>query len=266
MTGPGSVGHANARVRRGSPEHATLRPLSPVPLTILYQDPMLVAIDKPSGMAVHRSSQVRDRAPALQRLRDQLGQRVYPVHRLDRGTSGVLLFALDSAAAAAVAEVLRRREIDKRYLAVVRGFAPPSAEIDHALTEEPGRQPQAATTSLRRLGTVELPIAVGRYPVARYSLVQLRPHTGRLHQLRKHMAHLRHPIVGDVRHGEGRHNRLFREHLQVHRLLLHAHSLTLPHPQDGRPLRLRAPLDEQLRGLLERLGWAQALEPAVQAP
>ena len=108
------------------------------------------------------------------------------------------------------------------------------------------------------LATVELPIPVGRYPQARYSLVELVPHTGRLHQLRKHLAHLRHPIVGDVRHGEGRHNRLFREHLGIRRLLLHAWWLALPHPHHDRPLRIRAPLDDELRGLLQRLGWAEA--------
>lgn len=236
------------------------------PLTILHLDPTLVAITKPPGLAVHRSAQVRDRAPALQRLRDQLGRRVYPVHRLDRATSGVLLFALDPDTARAVGESMARREIDKRYLAVVRGWAPPEAEIDYPLREDRDRDPQPARTSLRRLATVELPIAVGRYPQARYSLVALRPHTGRLHQLRKHMAHLRHPIVGDVRHGEGRHNRLFREHLGVHRLLLHASSLSLPHPADGRPLHLHAPLDEELRDLLARLGWADAAATCDRSP
>ena len=111
------------------------------------------------------------------------------------------------------------------------------------------------TLWLAAVGTVVLPIPVGRYPEARYSLVELQPHTGRLHQLRKHMAHLRHPIVGDVRHGEGRHNRLFREHLGVHRMLLHAHAMTLPHPITGEPLRIHAPLDAELERLLAALGW-----------
>lgn len=236
------------------------------PLTILHQDAHLVAIAKPPGLAVHRSAQVRDRAPALQRLRDQLGQRVHPVHRLDRATSGVLLFALDSDTARRVGETLARREASKHYLAVVRGWAPQTAEIDYALREERDRPAQPARTSLRRLATTELPIAVGRYPQARYSLVQLRPHTGRLHQLRKHMAHLRHPIVGDVRHGEGRHNRLFREHLGVRRLLLHAHRLALPHPHRDEELHLHAPLDEELRRLLTALGWEEAALTCDRSP
>lgn len=218
-----------------------------------------MAIAKPPGMAVHRSEQVHDRAPALQRLRDQLGQWVYPVHRLDRATSGVLLFALDPQTAGALGQRLRAREVDKRYLAVTRGFTPPRAEIERALRETPEGPAQPAHTSLRRLATVQLPIAVGRYPTARYSLVELRPHQGRSHQLRKHMAHLRHPIVGDVRHGDGRHNRLFREHFGARRLLLHARRLSLCHPHTDRPLNIEAPLDEQLGELLADLGWQETL-------
>jgi tRNA pseudouridine65 synthase len=228
-------------------------------LAILHQDAWLVAIDKPSGVAVHRSEQVHDRAPALQRLRDQLGRWVYPVHRLDRGTSGVLLFALDAQTAAALGERLARREVDKRYLAVVRGFAPSQAQIDRALRETPQGPAQPARTDLRRLAEVQLPIPVGRYPTARYSLVELVPRSGRSHQLRKHMAHLRHPIVGDVRHGDGRHNRLFREHFDARRLLLHAHRVTLDHPGTGRPLCIEAPLDPPLLALLDRLGWGDVL-------
>lgn len=235
------------------------------PLPILHRDAWLVAVAKPPGMAVHRSEQVHDRAPVLQVLRDQLGCWVYPVHRLDRGTSGVLLFALDPATARVVGEALTQRDVDKRYLAVVRGFAPEHADIDYSLREEPESPPQPARTTLRRRGTVVLPIPVGRYPEARYSLVELQPHTGRLHQLRKHMAHLRHPIVGDVRHGEGRHNRLFRERFGVHRMLLHARAMTLPHPVTGAPLQLRAPLDPELATLLTTLGWSDG-EPELSAP
>ncbi|MCX4247438.1 pseudouridine synthase [Paraliomyxa miuraensis] len=225
------------------------------PLRLLHLDPWLVAIAKPAGLAVHRSDQVHDHAPALQRLRNQLGRWVYPVHRLDRGTSGVLLFALDSETAGAVGARLGHGEVTKRYLAVVRGWAPEHTELDYDLREHPGAPVQAARTTVRRLATVALPIPVGRYPEARYSLVDLRPHTGRLHQLRKHMAHLRHPIVGDVRHGEGRHNRLFREHLGIHRLLLHASTLSLPHPVTGEQLELRAPLEPELQRLFRSLGW-----------
>ncbi|MEM7154834.1 MAG: pseudouridine synthase [Myxococcota bacterium] len=227
----------------------------PTPLDILFRDEHLVAVRKPSGMAVHRSDQVQDHRPALQTLRNQLRQWVYPVHRLDRGTSGVLLFALDPDTAAAVGRQLTERQVDKRYLAVVRGYAPEDLEIDYALREDKQQTAKPAQSTLRRLGTVELPIPVGRYPQARYSLVELQPHTGRSRQLRKHMAHIRHPIAGDVSHGEGRHNRLFREHFGVHRLLLHAHRLELTHPHGGEPLHIEAPVGDELRRLFDALGW-----------
>lgn len=237
--------------------------MSAAPLSILHQDQWLVAIDKPAGMAVHRSQQVRDHAPALQRLRNQLDRWVYPVHRLDRGTSGVLLFALDPATARTLGHSLAQREVTKRYLAVTRGHTPPTAEIDWPLRETPDTPARDAQTSLRRLGTVELPIAVGRYRQARYSLVELVPHSGRLHQLRKHMAHLRHPIVGDVRHGEGRHNRLFREHFGVHRMLLHARAIELTHPVTDERLEIEAPPDSALGALLGTLGWSRATGSAA---
>jgi len=156
----------------------------PTPLSILYEDPWIVAIYKPPGMAVHRSAEVRDHAPALQRLRDQLGRWVYPLHRLDRATSGVLLFALDPETAGIVGRSLAEREVDKRYLAVARGWTATHEEIDYPLREHPEAPSQAARSQVRRLDTVELPIPVGRYPQARYSLVLLRPFTGRRHQLR----------------------------------------------------------------------------------
>lgn len=240
--------------------------MSPSALAILHHDAWLVAIAKPPGMAVHRSEQVHDRAPALQRLRDQIGQWVYPVHRLDRATSGVLLFALDPQTAAAMGARLHAREVDKRYLAVARGFTPLHATIERALRETPEGPAQPAHTDLERLATVELPVPVGRYATARYSLVELRPRSGRAHQLRKHMAHLRHPIVGDVRHGDGRHNRLFREQLGIRRLLLHARRLAFEHPRTGRPLCIEAPLDDPLLRLLLRLGWQEALGGAAQPP
>ncbi|MEM9458923.1 MAG: pseudouridine synthase [Myxococcota bacterium] len=229
-------------------------------LAILYQDAWLVAIAKPPGLAVHRSEQVHDRAPALQRVRDQIGRWVYPVHRLDRATSGVLLFALDPETASRVGQRLAAREVTKRYVAITRGFTPSHAEIDRALRETPDGPAQPARTHLRRLATVELPIPIGRYTTARYSLVELCPQSGRSHQLRKHMAHLRHPIVGDVRHGDGRHNRLFREHFGIRRLLLHAQQLTLAHPRTDQPLQIKAELDDELTTLLERLGWREALD------
>lgn len=239
------------------------------PLTLLHQDDQVVAIDKPSGLVVHRSEEASDRDNCMTRLRRQLGRWVWPVHRLDRGASGVLLFGLDAEAARGLAQAFAQRRVDKLYLAVVRGHAPAAGLIDHALTDDEGGPTCEATTRFACLAQVELPIAVGRYSSARYSLVSAAPLTGRRHQIRRHLRHLGHPLVGDVTHGEGRHNRLFREHFGCWRLLLHAWHLRAPHPGQAADLDVHAPLPLAFAQLCERLGWSDALArlaPAAGAP
>jgi len=231
-----------------------------IPLTILYRDEHYVAVDKPAGLQVHRSWISEENEEfLLQRLRDQIGQRVYPVHRLDRPTSGVILFALSSMAARAMCGVFESREERKEYLAVVRGYTEEGGRIDYPLQEEPHKPAQQAVTDYRRLATVELPIPVGRYNTARYSLVAVQPLTGRLRQIRKHFHHIFHPLIGDTSHGEGRHNRLFRERFDCHRLLLHAHRLELRHPYSGERLTIRAPLPVEFERLGEAFGWEAVL-------
>jgi tRNA pseudouridine65 synthase len=220
-------------------------------LPILFRDRWLCAIDKPCGLMVHRTSLGDDRVFALQLLRDQLGQRVWPLHRLDRATSGVLLFALDGDTAAAVGQQIMERRLGKRYLAVVRGFTDPSGRIDHPLDTGDHRADQAAVTDYRRLATMELPEPVGRYPVARYSLVEVQPRSGRTHQIRRHFKHLFHPLIGDTTYGEGRHNRLFRRRFGCHRLLLHAVELKLAHPWTRQDLAVRAPTEGSFRRIEE---------------
>lgn len=227
-------------------------------LNILYRDERYIAIDKPAGMLVHRTRIAEEGEYALQRLRDQIGQHVFPVHRLDRPTSGVLLFALDADGARHIAPQFENHTIDKHYLAVVRGYTEESGLIDYPLQEEPHKPYQEAVTSYRRLATVELDIAVGRYPKARYSLIEVMPKTGRLHQIRKHMHHIFHPIVGDTTHGEGRHNRLFRDHFASQRLLLFSTRLSFIHPYSGERITINAPLDIESRQLFARLGWGFA--------
>lgn len=228
-------------------------------LTILHVDDHYVAVDKPAGLLVHRGGMADRREEALvQRLRDQIGAWVYPVHRLDRPTSGVIVFGRSSDAAARLAGVFAAHRVDKRYLAVVRGYAPEVALVESPVRDgdEPGAPLRDARTELWRCALVEVPIAVGRYPSARYSLVELRPHGGRWRQLRQHCAHLRHPILGDTTHGEGRHNRLFRDHFATSRLLLHAARLTYEDPYSGALRALEAGPDEAWTQLLARLGWA----------
>jgi tRNA pseudouridine65 synthase len=223
-------------------------------LTILYQDEWLVAIDKPAGLLVHRSMIDRHETRfAMQMLRDQLGRHVWPLHRLDKPTSGVLLFALSQEVARQMGEHIASRETVKQYLAIVRGYTDEQGLIDYPLKEEldkisdrqaDSQKPaQEAITAYERLATVELPYAVGRYATARYSLLAITPETGRKHQIRRHMKHIFHPIVGDTTHGDGRHNQLFRDRFDCRRLLLMASSLQFTHPVSGKTIVIEAAPD-----------------------
>ncbi len=236
-------------------------------LPILYQDDHLVAIHKPSNLLVHRTSlDAHERRFAVQLLRDQLGRRVYPAHRLDKGTSGILLFGLTPAAGRAMSMAFEAQQVDKRYLAVVRGWPAEHGEIDHALERRVDdaelwggsvpKGPQDALTRYRRLATAELPWQVDRYPTSRYALVELDPLTGRRHQLRRHLKHISHPIIGDATYGKGVHNRAFAEAFGVSRLLLACVAMSLPHPVSGARLDLHCPLAEDFASVLNQLGWA----------
>lgn len=237
-------------------------------LTILHRDDRLIAIDKPAGWLVHRSNLDRHETRILvQALRDQIGRRVYPVHRLDKGTSGVLLFALDAETAGVLGGQFERNETRKTYLAVVRGWPSEQGIIDHPLKPEHDEygdahagEAQSALTEYCRLASAEFHAAVDRYPTARYALVALEPHTGRRHQLRRHMKHIAHPIIGDATHGKGRHNRFFQAHFDCHRLLLACTELRFRHPLNESTMRIRAPLGDQFATVIEQLGWSTALQ------
>ena len=246
-------------------------------LPILFQDDHVVAIHKPAGLLVHRSELDRHETRfAVQLLRDQLGRHVHPAHRLDRGTSGVLVFALDRDTARQLGGQFERQEVVKTYLAVVRGHPPEAGRIDHALTrrrddaewvgDEASEAAQPAVTDFRTLATCELPFAVDRYPTSRYALVELTPHTGRKHQIRRHLKHLSHPIIGDATFGKGRHNRFFQQHFGCHRMLLVCARMQLVHPLSGEPLDVVAPPDGDFAALLDALGWTTALPPELYPP
>ncbi len=224
-------------------------------LKILYRDDDLVAIDKPCNLLVHRTRISGDHVFALQLLRDQLNQYVYPVHRIDRPTSGVLLFALSQDAARQLCNAFAERRIEKTYIAVVRGYTEEAGVIDYPLSESGDELLQDAVSRYRRLATAECPEAVGPHPSARYSLLSVHPETGRMHQIRRHLKHVSHPIIGDTQHGDGRHNRFFREKFGIGRLLLHARSLAFPHPRTGEQTVVEAPLHEEMVELFRRLGW-----------
>ncbi|ALM53692.1 pseudouridine synthase [Halomonas huangheensis] len=243
------------------------------PLPILYQDDHLVAVHKPAGMLVHRSPLATDASEFLvQRLRDQIGQRVYPVHRLDRPTSGIILFALSSNIASRLSQSFSEHQIDKRYLAVVRGVGPVEQCINRPLREEDGIRPKAempamdAVTEVRRLDSVELPVQVDRYPQTRYSLMAVHPLSGRRHQIRRHLSGIGYPIIGDAKHGKGNHNRFFRDRLDCGRLLLSATSLRFEHPVLRTSLTLICPLDACMTQLFARFGWNAHLPRPAPSP
>lgn len=211
------------------------------PLEILFQCEHLIAINKPNGLLVHRSPIASDADVfAVQLLRDQLGQKVYPVHRLDRKTSGVLLFALDEATNSEMQSKFMDGEITKTYHAIVRGYTPDTGTIDYPLKRDDGVT-QEAVTCFETLMRTEVPFAIGKHPTSRYSLVRLSPATGRMHQLRKHMAHILHPIIGDRPHGCNKQNRFFKEHLDLMQMMLHAVSLEFVHPVTKQQITIDAP-------------------------
>lgn len=238
-------------------------------LPILYRDEHIVVIDKPPGLLVHRSEIDRHETRfAIQILRDQIGQRVWPAHRLDRGTSGLLLFGLNTEIAGRLGRQFETGSVDKRYWAVVRGFPPAQGSIDHPLSRqrdayefqgtESSTEAQEALTHFRKLAEIELPVAVDRYPSSRYALLELEPVTGRRHQIRRHLKHVAHPIIGDATYGKGRHNRFFAETLACRRLLLACVGLAFDHPVSGERLKMKVPVSGEFAATLARFGWPAA--------
>lgn len=199
-------------------------------LEILYQDSDLVAINKPHGLLVHKTAIAADTNQfAVQILRDQLGKRVYPVHRLDRKTGGVLLFALNEELNSLMQIQFAEGLVKKKYHAIVRGFTEDFMEINYPLKRDDGVV-QEAFTALQTLQRTEVALQIGKHPTSRYSLVELTPSTGRMHQLRKHMAHIFHPIIADRPHGCNKQNKFFKEQLNMDTMLLHAIELEFTHP------------------------------------
>ncbi|MCU8013505.1 tRNA pseudouridine(65) synthase TruC [Shewanella sp. SM74] len=238
-------------------------------IEILYEDEHLVAIHKPAGLLVHRSYLARrERFFAMQLTRDLVGCHVFPVHRLDRPTSGVLLFAKSSEVANALCEQFASHTVEKQYLALVRGNMHESGILDYALKVEldelgdknadPNKAAQEAVTAYEPLLNTEIPYPSGRYSTSRFALVRLSPKTGRKHQLRRHMAHLRHPIVGDTTHGDGKQNAFFREHFGINRLWLIAKKLTFTHPITQTRLSIETELESEWETVFAELGWDEA--------
>ncbi|HEV7382968.1 MAG TPA: pseudouridine synthase [Dyadobacter sp.] len=227
------------------------------PLDIVFQDDFLIAINKPHGLLVHKSFIAADADVfAMQLLRDQIGKRVYPLHRLDRKTSGVLLFALQEELNGVMQKQFMDGEVTKHYQAVVRGYTPDEVEIDYPLKRDDGVV-QEAYTKLRTLQRVEMPFSVGKHPTSRYSLVELYPETGRMHQLRKHMAHIFHPIIGDRPHGCNKQNKYFLDTFSMNAMLLHACYLSFKHPVTGEKVEIHADYQPEFSRMIQVLGFAE---------
>lgn len=234
------------------------------PLTLVYRDECLLVVHKPAGLLVHRSPIDRHETEfALQYARAMNGgEHVFAVHRLDRPTSGLLVFARDPMTASTLGKTMMAGEASKTYLAMVRGWTPEQGFIDHPLRDEPEDkrrkdETQAvrdARTRYRRLATTEIPVEIEGHPTSRYSLVALYPETGRRHQLRRHMKHINHPIIGDANHGRGRHNRYFAERFGHGRLMLAAIGIAFPHPATGAPLQLTAEPEANFMQVLSVFG------------
>ena len=225
-------------------------------LSVLYQDPWLAVVDKPAGLMVHDSVLAAGETDfAADRLRAQFDRPIHLVHRLDRATSGSLLLAFDRDTASALGKAVMAQQLEKRYLAVCRGWPEAEFEIDHPLDGGPGKpQKKPAVTRFRRLATGELDEPSAGFATSRYALLECELATGRFRQIRRHLKHASHHLIGDTSHGDGRHNRAFRMR-GVHRMLLHAWRLGFPHPRTGEPLKVEAPPEGEFLKAMALFGW-----------
>ena len=222
-------------------------------LEIIYQDQYLVAVNKPHGMFVHKTYLDPYATEfVVQILRDQIGQWVYPIHRLDRKTAGVLLLALDKETLVTMNHQFEARNIDKRYLAIVRGYSNDEGTIDYPVCNDSGNL-QDAVTHYRTLLQSEIDLPQGKHQTSRYSLVQAQPVTGRTHQIRKHLSHIFHPIIGDRPHGCNKQNKLFLEKFELNTMMLHAHQLTFAHPYTQAEITLKADPSSEFQRMQQAL-------------
>lgn len=234
-------------------------------LTIIYRDERFIAIHKPAGLLVHRSLvDASETMFAVQLLREQLGQPVFPLHRLDKPTSGLLMFALDREAASRLSEQFANHTIQKAYLAIVRGHAPAHVRIDYPVKAQLDKfaktKAQQGITEVTALAKCELAIPNDRYTHSRYSLVELRPETGRKHQLRYHMKHLSHPIIGDPKYGKHVHNAIFKQHFDSQRLLLAAIELKFIHPFSQEQVQIQCLPSDDFMAVASQLGWGALIQ------
>lgn len=285
-------------MQKTTADPAQINQLNPVaipfaPLTILFEDADYIAVDKPAGLLVHKSNIDKHETQfLLQQLRDQIGCFIYPVHRLDKPTSGVIIFGKNPEAVAALKAQMESCKAKKEYLLICRGYCPLEGIIDHALkpindfknkrsklgvkkmnsesshsaetcqsnaTSNKQKPAQSAITHFKRLATVEIETQIDRYPQSRFSLVNAQLQTGRKHQIRRHFKHLSYPIIGCPKYGKSNYNHYFAKHFSASRLLLHAYRLSFFHPVTLQKIVITAKPSGSFLALLNRFGWAQAI-------
>lgn len=226
-------------------------------LNILYQDEHLVAIEKPAGLIVHRNEYTQGEVDnLLNRAAGQLRKYLFPVHRLDRPTAGLIVFALSKEASASLAKAFSARKVNKYYLAIVKGTTPPQGgSMDRPLRRKPRPEYQVALTHYKTLASISLPISIGPFDTSSYSLVEVHPITGRYHQIRRHFSYVHHPLIGDKKHGHKDFNRVFLEELNLPGLMLQSYRLEFDHPVTGEPMRLKSPIAPHIQVVMDRFGW-----------
>lgn len=221
-------------------------------LELVYSDEHIVIINKPAGLLTHRSKKSSDRDSVVDRLKLMFSTPPSPVHRLDRATSGLLICTFDSESAALLGKAFEEKRVSKEYISVLRGFTDPEGIIDRPLSKDGEGELQEASTSYERLETIEIPVANNKYKSSRYSLVRIKPSTGRFHQIRRHMAGIGHPVIGDTSHGDLRHNRIITDYWGNDRLLLHCEALSFPHPRNDEILSIRVSVPEDMSRITDR--------------
>jgi tRNA pseudouridine65 synthase len=221
-------------------------------MDILFDDSAIMIVNKPAGLLTHQTKISSDRDSLVDRLREQFSNPPSPVHRLDRPTSGIILCAYPGDTARILGDFFVNGKVRKRYVAIVRGFTEQEGKIDVPLSKDGTGELQRAVTTYKTLKTLEIEVSNNKYGTSRYSLIQAYPETGRFHQIRRHLAGIGHPVLGDTSHGDLRHNRIFSNYFSNNRLLLHSDSLNLPHPVTGIPISISAPSDGIMKEIMEQ--------------
>jgi len=240
-------------------------------IRIYYQDDHLVVIEKPAMFQVHTPVSYAQEGKTVRKnnvqllLKKQLDKEIFTIHRLDRATSGVMMFSLSSEFASQIQKKFLAKEVKKTYVCLVRGWTEDSGIIDQALSKnlDDGAMLDAVT-EYETLYRFELPVSLGKYEKERYSLVKVHPITGRTHQIRRHFRSISHPLIGDTVHGDGKHNRLWRGLFKkpggdANYLFLKAYSLELKHPITDELLKFKTRWNKNWMNMFELIGFCPVM-------